>query len=767
MNEIYKTNAVKALQKIDNYNNSCVFYTELDHNYTIDDTIFIYIQNNLNNYDYTLFNYLDSYNQYNLYSIIGYKILSIEDNKIILDIKYDLLFNIFSGNTSTMNTSIKNSNIYISKILTNNCFFNKNYDNIDLIINSTILNNSTFYNDDLSKIIVKQAIFINIYNTLKNISFDYKYTSDYLTTNYELDDLNNISIFFTFNNRDYGYIYFIDVNITNSINIKNGIFLSRNTTFDTKITNSNIYNGYYEYYLLEKDIMYYSYCKNCKLTTDNVGLSIHIWYDGIWNNNLEKDNLGNDYFIYNVWLNGFWINGNTSVGIKWENGTFNNGLFLNGIWENGTFNNGEFYNSVWKKGVFNNGLISSSSIWYSGIMNGGKLLNSIFNNGTINNGFIEYDSTIDGSNTIINYCIFNNGTILNSTIKNCIFNNGLIEKSVWYNGEFYNGTFLNSLWKYGTFYDGYFYSGSTFENGIINNGLFEYSILDATNHKDIIINFANIKNTYMKKVIVNNAIINNSTVDLFEYSITSGNDGGNYYYYYNGDNETHVVKFCYMDDCIFNYSIFNDGVVSSNSLWYDGQFNFGIFEESSIWYGGKFYDGYFRGDWKGGVYYTGDPTITITGTTINSPDIDNYKFKIFNGNLQDSVYNEYTDDSGFTYSSITYTQYSATTYYMVPLYEYKNSKSFKQYNDTMIKNTNKNTNYSTTHIDEKGRFRRIKQNYTQEDIFNIKKTNDDLTKKQQSVFDEIYTNLQNLNSSVFPTSDITTSGNTFPDEVII
>ena len=725
MNEIYKTNAVKALQKIDNTNNYCTFYSELDHNYQIDDIVYLYIVNifyiskiSLDNINYH--NYLDSYYNYTTNSIIGYKIISTIDNKIILDIKYDSLLQLYSGITTTLNSTIKYNDIYITKILTKDCIIDKYYDNTDLIINSTILNNTIFtgytYNN-LSLINLKQAILINITNTLYNITFNNKYSNDYLTTNYKLDELDNIIIFFTQNNNGYGYTYYINVNIINTKSINNGIFLTDSNNYNT-ITNSNIYNGYFENYNLVKNMMYYSYCKNCITSTD---LS-NIWYNGIWNNTNSIS-----YFTYKKWMNGIWLNGTTSLDMVWYDGSFEYGLFTNSIWENGTFNNGEFYTSIWKKGVFNNGSMTNGSKWYSGIMNGGIMKNGIFNNGTINNGYIGGEDNV----SLINYCIFNNGTIHNTTIKNCIFNNGLISNSIWYNGKFYNGTFLNSIWEDGTFYDGYFYSGSTFQNGTINNGLFEYSILDADNHKDIIMNFATIKNSYMRKVIINNAIINNSTEDLFEYNVISGKDNGAYYYYYNaGGTENYKIRFCYIDNCIINNCTLNDGVISDSSLWYNGKFNYGIFEETSIWYYGIFYDGYFRGEWKDGIFYTGDPTIVMTGNTI-LPDIPNMYFKIFNA-----------------------TQ-SATTYYMIPYINYKNTKPYKQYEEILMNNNSKNTNYSNTHIDAKGRLRKIKQNYTQEDLFKIKKTNSDLTSKQQSVFNEIYNNLQNLNDNLFSTSGAT------------
>lgn len=192
-----------------------------------------------------------------------------------------------------------------------------------------------------------------------------------------------------------------------------------------------------------------------------------LWIDGIWLNGIRKANhIIDNYSTVNIlnttdenlsiWKTGTWYNGINELGIfeyvDWIDGTFNNGMILDGIWENGTFNNGKIYHIHWLNGNFH----------------GGDFLTGIWENGLFKEHTPSIPATFGKGATLTNNyntrAIWRTGTFdggqfysgqTNNNHKLSVWYNGNFVNGVWYGGSFISGDF-NGLWKDGVWFGGYY-----------------------------------------------------------------------------------------------------------------------------------------------------------------------------------------------------------------------------------------------------------------------------------------------------------------------
>ena len=162
-------------------------------------------------------------------------------------------------------------------------------------------------------------------------------------------------------------------------------------------------------------------------------------------------------------------------------GIHNNGIFgnykTNQIWDNnGTWNNGFFVNSTWNSGVMNSKSDSSSASYYAELVNNkikqhfdfsnnnshgyNYIIDSSINSGIINNGNVfntnitgindEYILSATSNNNIVinsgfyDFCDFKNVKINNSETLDSIISNSNINNSQIYNSQINNSIVINS-----------------------------------------------------------------------------------------------------------------------------------------------------------------------------------------------------------------------------------------------------------------------------------------------------------------------------------
>lgn len=263
-----------------------------------------------------------------------------------------------------------------------------------------------------------------------------------------------------------------------------------------------------------------------------------IWEDGDWKNGnfysylydkkqllqRRKVILQKESQVYSEFRNGIWRRGNFYNGyfgpveyyddienlssvnalnyhIRWESGTFHNGIFRNATWRYGVFKKGIFYNSDWRNGTFLNGTFQGYR-WRDGFFNGGDFVSGIWLKGKFNQTDKDIKSrfgsmpltgtTLAGVSSTWYDGEFVNGefhsglnivsgkTMISDNHNRTWWLNGTWSNGVWFggthvDGNFNNGYWLEGYWSGGTFNNGYWENGY-WENGIVNDGFFEQGV---------------------------------------------------------------------------------------------------------------------------------------------------------------------------------------------------------------------------------------------------------------------------------------------------
>jgi hypothetical protein len=200
-------------------------------------------------------------------------------------------------------------------------------------------------------------------------------------------------------------------------------------------------------------------------------------------------NFYNGLFKNSVWLNGNFYN-EFFKNSYWLSGKFYNGKFDNFEWHNGNFYGGDFVKGVWKNGSFNQININILSRFgvQSGVTSDGVL--TTWENGVFENGMFMSGLNVDVSgNTIASICHntthwlngkFNNGFWYGGHFKKGTFNYGKwyggvfntdfeyhhTQETTWVNGYWYDGLWMNGTFKSGMFMSGMWLNG-IFENGFL------------------------------------------------------------------------------------------------------------------------------------------------------------------------------------------------------------------------------------------------------------------------------------------------------------
>ena len=547
----YNKKCIKLLPLIGNYEKYTTLYTEFNGNYEVGDKLYIMVVDN-NTTDY----YLDSINSSGYtYSEIGYELLSKDENKLVLDIEYELL--------PSGLTLLTSDNCYIGRV------YIKSGEISNGTINGTMLYNVTLNPTDILNLKWKQGVIVTSPTGIGNINFITNNNGELLLKT-ELLNNTTTNSYYTINNKNIGLSIVNLSGVTlelNGCNFNAGVF--KNCTING--TTKTINNGDFTDCIVGKTYTIKGgFFTNCELEDNSVS-----WLNGNWDSS-GWDGTGTNPFKTTTWTNGKWVNGIFPAGTSWVDGRFVNGEFNGNIWLNGTF--GTIDNNISFDSNLSGGTTFNATLWENGYFNGGSFANmSNWNNGTFNNGTFSGSTWIDGT--------FNNGTFSGSTWADGTFNNGTFTDSTWSNGTFTDGTFSKSNWVDGDFNDGIIISDSTWENGNFYNGKIDSSVWKGGNFYKGSMFSSDWENGNLFFGVMNN-------VDW---------SGGTWY---NGiANSVNFYDGDWMNG-IFNYGNFYKG------HWYNGSFNAGYFSgitqaDDSVWYGGNFYFGEFYGVWSGGTFYEG------------------------------------------------------------------------------------------------------------------------------------------------------------------
>lgn len=219
------------------------------------------------------------------------------------------------------------------------------------------------------------------------------------------------------------------------------------------------------------------------------------WYSGTWHQGLWEQgtfdsitfdqnqlfsgklvitdrNLNYSQFLSGTWETGTFINGtfgtsgNTNVNTIWENGIFQNGLFINSQWYTGTWQNGNFQNSVWSGGSFFNGTFDGYN-WYTGNFFGGDFISGNWYTGEFNQIHPKILARFGASTDNTSICNWYNGNFrkgqfmsgfvldnIGNTLPSTNQTLSTWYNGYWYNGSWYGGTFLDGKWYNGLWYGG-------------------------------------------------------------------------------------------------------------------------------------------------------------------------------------------------------------------------------------------------------------------------------------------------------------------------
>jgi len=601
---LLSANAVELLPFIGEDNGKMRLTTRVNSNLIIGDIVYFCAVSGDTNVNYTDLTYvLDNLievsgctNWYYHPYVKGYKVIDINNNKnqFVINRNFDEKFR---------NKSIYNH--YVTKIYVNNQEFLKG--DIDCaVFKHVLLNEQTGSTAD--DITIYQAIILS--GTTKMINISDKYDSFYRTINTKND--SSYSLYYSFNNNEYGYTYVKNQLISGST-IDNGYFtdcvlsactINGGLFTDCIFTGGTINNGYFSGSSINNSVIWiYG-------IWDDGFFGLPSWNNGIWNSGS---------FINKYWYTGIFNNG-TFSGSTWENGIFNNGNFIRSYWSGGTFNDGTF-NGEWSGGTFNGGMFQNST-WYTGIFNNGDFLSSTWYNGIFNNGKVVgrsitssvFVSLVPTFDTIFYSGTINNGDFTGCDLSGMTIYNGSINKSTWWCGTI-NGGYLSEIyWKNGTFNDGIFdnrLSGLTYyttnalykwENGTFNGGYLNNNYWENGTFNNGIVN-----NSIIRKVKWMNGVFNgihmgpryNSTITtsfIVNWSGGTWNNGSFGTPLEKIKNSTAKLYMNWLDGKFYNGSFFNSGTTVGGNYTAYGGWSGGTF------YNGNFYGDFFDGDWVSGNF---------------------------------------------------------------------------------------------------------------------------------------------------------------------
>lgn len=429
-------NAVKLLNKIDNYNGYIKLYSEIDSHIELNDIVYITFYGNNDDIDFDndvildnniLAEYSDEfiYNEY----ICGYKVIYVNkyDNSFVINKKY--------------NTIPKNKNLYnhfVSKITINNCEIANSK------INSTLIKNSNIKSENNKITELIQAVILK--SELNNIVLIDKYNSSYLSLKIKYnEDTNTISKQYTVNNDNNGYTY---------------VFDSENSIIDTDISNGNFYRCTFKNLSSDTKKINNGYFEECSFIKYEINNGYFV----------NTTNLSDDC----VWNNGSWDGGLFNLAV-WNNGNFINGIFgtdeKKNKWFNGNFYNGTFKGIIWNNGIFYNGNFIGTAYVSS---NTGQKVVTQWNNGTFKGGSMKPQ--------YFNHLIWLNGEILNGEFEHITFNGGKIHNGIFYNCSFKNVDVFNGVFRTmkKTIKSFNIFTNCNIYNGIFNGDWFgvKYDILN-------------------------------------------------------------------------------------------------------------------------------------------------------------------------------------------------------------------------------------------------------------------------------------------------
>lgn len=625
----YTKNSVKLLQKIDNKNNTTVFYTEFDGNYEIGDMLYICAVSNSGGIQ-TL---IDSF-----YNKKGYKLLSKKGNKITLDLPYSIL-------TDNGTTMLPANVCYIGRVYINNSHFTRGN------INNTILSEVTIKPSTIGDVNLIQSVLVSIKETnserrIENMDFNNKYSDDerILKSEYT-SNTGEISSHYTYNNNGFG-VSFINLStesiILDNCNVNSGTY--NNCILDGNNNNNIISNGY----LVDCDINKYTinngYFNNCVLSLLNT------WNYGFW---LDSSNNTTNFQVID-WLDGVWVNGDFPSVSTWHNGTFMNGNFYGVEWLDGEFQSGIFSDTVWQGGIFNSGLFEFST-WNGGDFYNGQMLDSTWNGGVFHNGTMYSSDT----NSEWNGGLVKDGTFLYVDWKDGEVENGNFYKCNWENGIFNNGQLLECNWENGKFYDGIIQGGQA---QLPTQGDTVYAVTDdeLTYSKDAVnipYNFVcydyddfftlNINGVNIIITSAYDALIWDDGNGEYVFDVQNGNADDKQTY----DKQTTIRSY---GNEIFNISIvtsapfnYNLEIKSNNNTlmntWANGAFYNGTMLDMN-WSKGIVYNGiFYNTEWSSGIWYNG----TAVDSKFNKVDWYN---GIFNSSV--TTYNTTENGTSNPYENI-------------------------------------------------------------------------------------------------------------------
>lgn len=571
--ENYDKNSVKLLEKLDNKDNTTVFYTEFDGRFEVGDILYISVTNNNNG----LLSAIDS-----LANKKGYKLLHKKGNMITLDIPYSYLDSLGITNLPTTTNSC-----YIGRIYINNTLIKRGN------VNNTIMKNTTLEPSEKGDIDIIQASIVSIKEVggqkiINDIDFTNKYSDDeqILKMIYDVDS-DKLRSYYTDNNRGFGIS---SINITSeyiilsNCNISAGVF----KFCELRGIDNIIDNGYFD----ECDID--GYIINNGYFNDNVLNVNNIWNYGSWYN--SNTSLINYNFHISEWNDGIWVDGVFPNTAKWHNGVFRNGTFMGDGWDDGEFQNGLFTETLWRDGIFGGGIIERS-LWLDGNFYGGKMYDCEWGNGTFHDG--EMSATEENTKMIWHNGLLKNGQLNNIDWENGTVDNGSFNTCLWRDGIFNDGELYDTNWLDGKFYNGLIRGVSSGTRNLWMNGVFY-------NGKMVFMQWETgvVHNGYIYGVLWKNG---------FWYNGTAVNSIFINVQWYNGIFDSSENKYKYIPSSGGNdaYEIIQCNGVIQGGVWYDGVFNNGQFGENdtsieTIWKGGNFYNGIYNGDkWENGLFYNG------------------------------------------------------------------------------------------------------------------------------------------------------------------
>jgi hypothetical protein len=109
--------------------------------------------------------------------------------------------------------------------------------------------------------------------------------------------------------------------------------------------------------------------------------------------------------------------------IRWESGTF-----IDGVWKLGRFKGGTFAGGIWKKGIFEGGTFEGGT-FEDGRFEAGRFIGGTFAGGTFKSRVFEGGTFADG--VFVGHK-FTGGTFAGGTFKGSIFRDAIWEDGVWF-----------------------------------------------------------------------------------------------------------------------------------------------------------------------------------------------------------------------------------------------------------------------------------------------------------------------------------------------